>query len=1001
MLSINRLAGIINQSGTVVSSGSSPLILNFGTPTTEQMGVRVTLNRALAIGSTVQVEYKQSSSSTWISDRMLEPMFVFEVFFGTQYNTALGHNEPYNGATGTIPYGDGWPGTANGVPGIAPADGFTGFVYHLTPGTTYDVRLKLTESSVVTYNTAQQYTTSLLPVILPTANKTCTPGTITTALSGLVPGDHLQLQSGTYAPFSVSVSGTVGNPIYISCATGATVHSSTTGRIITISGDYIVFDTMTITGTGVDSELNYKLNGGSLAGVYSEAFYQNRNTAGITIRNSNISGVDVFCKAWKTSTSWLIYGNTISGNNAFDVRHSIPPGATYPNAGWNDSGVNLHGLGNCIFQNTWSGFGDTWKNGVSTESYGSESRGNFFYRNLVQWGADDGVEMDNSVSGGVYHNVFMNTAIGLSVDGTFEGPIDFFGNVVIAACRGPLKPSSESYNVKVINNTFVLGDKQFTNYGMYISYAEGPNTRLDYINNAVVYSGVSGVLSLGQVETNMHWNHNAWYPDRNFDMRGVGSATTLAAMKTVAAPHMTGDVVTTSNPFASTITVGGYTTQYLGGYDITPLSGASLLNAGIHVPGFTNGYTGAAPTMGAKWGGQPSFTVGVSGYIAPSVPSIPTWRSSMPANTWTIIPAINKLSDLDPINDASITPSGADWVGAGLTPGGFSWCTMVMDPATDNCYIPLMGGHHDYGGNDGYKVIYNANNAVWSRFRLPSGALPGPAITTIDGTESTGLYSDGRIRAQHTYGNMAWVPGVGPVLGRMTAFWYNPSFIINKAYSFDPVTGVETLRCDYTSITGLGSGEGCLEYDTDRNCLWYIGTGTSTLLKFTNLGSPTWTVTKLGVADNWIKVGGVIRHCPTLDVLVQFPCNNGLGEIGIRNPTTYAVTYPTLTGSWSSGFDLSAAQQPGFAFTWCAPLGKFLIWHNPTGSTTEISTLTPPATIGGTWVKGVLVVAPSNAVAPSIGKSDGTFGRGVYLPNLKGFALLNRPDQVTYFFATE
>ena len=261
------------------------------------------------------------------------------------------------------------------------------------------------------------------------------------------------------------------------------------------------------------------------------------------------------------------------------------------------------------------------------------------------------------------------------------------------------------------------------------------------------------------------------------------------------------------------------------------------------------------------------------------------------------------------------------------------------------------------------------------------------------------LYSDGRLRAHHSYHTSRIVPGVGLVICRATAAWFVPGGSdTRRAWVIDQTTGEITERCNWNSFTQMGNGEGAVDYDSTRDCLWSLGCATSTWVQITSLASATWTATKRGVWDNWLKTSGVIRYVASADRIAMFPTNFGSG-FGVFDPSTYTAVYPTLTGSFSLGFVApdGSVQQPGCGMEWCAALGGFLLWNN-SSLTTEISTLTPsnPADWSQPWARGVLSVAAGNSVTPPATIASGVFGRMTYSPGLGAILLHVQPTQPIY-----
>lgn len=380
-------------------------------------------------------------------------------------------------------------------------------------------------------------------------------------------------------------------------------------------------------------------------------------------------------------------------------------------------------------------------------------------------------------------------------------------------------------------------------------------------------------------------------------------------------------------------------------------------------------------------------------------PVIPSWRTAMAVNTWAEIPSTTTITSIAPFTNTSLRPPGADWIGNG-TP--FAWTGFSWDDTTLTWYAGMLGGHTDYGGNEPYKVSLATESTVWEMIRLPSGAVGGPALTARDGneTDGTGLYSDGRLRAHHTYGNHRFVPGVGLVVCRSTGHFYSGTGDTKRIWTIDTTTGEATERCNYTAYTQMGGGEASVDYDPVRDCLWSMGSSTSTLLQITDLASATWTATKRGIWDNHMYGSGCLRYVPNADAIALFPTPGGSG-FGVINPTTYAKTFPTLSGSFSSGLVTTAAVVV-FGMEWCSDLGCFLLWNN-TSSTTQISTLTPsnPTDATQPWVKGVLTVGGSNTVTPPAAPAgDGVGSRFTYSESLGCVLLQTAANSPIYAYAT-
>lgn len=386
---------------------------------------------------------------------------------------------------------------------------------------------------------------------------------------------------------------------------------------------------------------------------------------------------------------------------------------------------------------------------------------------------------------------------------------------------------------------------------------------------------------------------------------------------------------------------------------------------------------------------------GLDGYV------VPTWMPA--ARTWAAIPSTVTLASLDITGDSNYMYPTSDWIGQGMANGAFAWTTHVWDEDTKTWYCPILGGHTSYGGNEPYKVSLAVASTSWQRIRLPSGAKPGPDLVTKDGQEANGtmLLSNGKLRAHHTYHNARKVPGVGLVICRATGAWFYPAGSdTRRAWVIDTTTGEATERANWHSMTQMGNGEGSFDYDPVRDCLWALGCATSTMVQITNLQAATWTVTKRGAYDNWLKTCGALRYIPGADKLAIYPSVGGSG-LGIIDPATNTAVYPSVSGSFSAGYvapDVGGSQ-PGVGFEWCVSLGCFLIWNN-SSNTTQISTLTPSnsADLSQPWVRGVLTVSNANAVTPPVTSADGVFGRMTYSPGWHAVLLHVASNQPFYAF---
>ena len=138
----------------------------------------------------------------------------------------------------------------------------------------------------------------------------------------------------------------------------------------------------------------------------------------------------------------------------------------------------------------------------------------------------------------------------------------------------------------------------------------------------------------------------------------------------------------------------------------------------------------------------------------------------MEANTWKEV-GINTLDDVNPEYDSTSVKLPKHTSMESSTEHKsiiIAWCGACFDDNESVLWLPL-GGHSDYAGKyEPYKEIdLSVNSPTWEMVRPPSGAI-GNQMVLDDGQEATGLYSDGRLRAVHSYNKPVYVPQIGPVM---------------------------------------------------------------------------------------------------------------------------------------------------------------------------------------------------------------------------------------------
>ena len=397
-------------------------------------------------------------------------------------------------------------------------------------------------------------------------------------------------------------------------------------------------------------------------------------------------------------------------------------------------------------------------------------------------------------------------------------------------------------------------------------------------------------------------------------------------------------------------------------------------------------WAGRYPSYGALAGVATLGGIAAGGTIAGL--EIPSWVSAQPSQTFGVIPFTNSLADLNPKNNPAINPvypSTPEWMGNHIAIVG-AWCGACYDWITDTWWLPLQGGHADYAGNEPYRALLMQEAPEWTMVRWPSGAI-GNLLTTNDGNEASGVYSDGQPRAIHSYNRPVWIPGKGPcipVLGK-TSWASNTSTPV--FVSIDPDTGNGTLETGDNPSPGEVSGAGAC-YDESRHAVWFRGAGTGSFTK-RDITAQTWSV--VGSTKSVSSYSSVCR-LPDDDCLLWGNAHLTQG-FAVFDCVTGTLHEPTFSGSLAGGC------RPGYTqWHWVPSLGACIGWDN-SSDTTLITRLTPGANPRtDTWTMDTLPVDGANAVTPDVRATNGTYGRFQYSPRMGIAMFFNSTSGPHYFY---
>jgi hypothetical protein len=943
------------------------LALGFDAETPEQVSIHCPTSRPVLDGTTVNVRYRSSGTDDW---RVAHPLL---------------HVDPK-----LVPTGSPSP----------VVESFSGVIFDLQPGTGYEIELSVQVPSEPVLTLTGTRATRALPLPAGLATVRASPTSDLQAIvNTLTAGSVLELDVGTYTlntgvGLLLNLQGTATRPIYIRgvSRTGVILHNPSDTVIKFMTAANVVLENLTIRGSGKDSGVEASSSGVTFHAVPTPQ-------TNITIRYVTFTGVDKGIKSWTRLLGCLVYECDFKGNNSWDKAYAINPASDAPNYTWNDDGICIPGDGNAAWNNTLHGFGDALAvvDGVTSAAV-------FFYRNHVPLTCNNACAGDYSTRNmGFYDNYISNCGTLLSLDPLWGGPFFCFRNTAINTIRSPFKLTFQSCGMLIYNNTIVRTDGTSV-AGMYVP-DNGAQRKVSYRNNLLVYRGVTG--STLRIEANVDkidFTHNAWFPDSSFDWTNAGgSFNSLSAARAglpnrsplfASAQRHFQDAIVTSNPWTNTVSLGAdHTAEYIGMQRLELLATSTARATGVVIPGITDGFSGAAPDRGALLAGRPVVSVGsTSAGTGPE-----TWTKNVAVGAWGVIPG-NKLADVNPDNDPAYNPNfpaRAPWRQIGSQLGVMAaWCGMAFDPVAGRGWIPNGEGHNDGWANTVYKWDLDRAVPGWEMVRPPSAVS-----NYADGRVDTGVYSDGRPRALHTYNYTEYIPGIGPAVCNEIALSNTGGSGPGRLYLVNESTGEATFRAASTPANGSGAAS-C--HDPYRGVVWMRVNGTQPM-RYWRPDTNIWST--FGSNQGW---NGSCSLCylPKHDCIL---IGNGDEEL-LQTVTGGFCVFDCVTGTYhfpvfrgaptTLNMGLPGGLWPGKCQpSWDARRGCAYAWDQDRGSTTSVLRLTPGANPRtDEWTIDTVPLSAGNAVVPSAAQPAGTYGRAFYWAAQDVLVVVNRVNEPGYFF---
>ncbi|WP_103866522.1 immunoglobulin-like domain-containing protein [Aquimarina sp. I32.4] len=475
-----------------------------------------------------------------------------------------------------------------------------GSIVGLTPNTSYDIRLSITDpdgggkTENITVTTKAEitdtYTGTIYHVIPGTGGGTGTSANpykgLQEAANNATPGAIFYLGAGTYNSFSLATSGTEALPIVFTAnlADNVVIDGANTTSGITTLGTY----------NGAIQHIiieNIKIQNGKW-GVDAQ------NTQYVTVRHCTFQDVDY--GYLNRRENGLEHDQTIS-DNYFYGRTAWPvPNGSIPS----ERCIDIRGNRNVVRYNLIRNFGD----GVSTDgppykkSYALD-----IHNNDISYIGDDIIEVDGTIANTrIWSNKGSNGRMGVSIAPVFGGPCYVYRNEFNNMETSTYKMNRKPAGLIIVHNSAIKTGRGTS------SPSGWHNTILR--NNILISSQY--VFEEYTIPSNSlidDWDYNAYSSLRNgtsgqpwFKWNNVkyNQITDLQAgsgqeMNGLQFDHTT---AITNISFPSTYTDG----VVLGSYDFTLSASSPLINQGENIPNLNDRFvTDGSPDIGAHEYGRP------------------------------------------------------------------------------------------------------------------------------------------------------------------------------------------------------------------------------------------------------------------------------------------------------------------------------------------------------------------------------------------------------------
>ena len=453
----------------------------------------------------------------------------------------------------------------------------SGSLFDLDPATSYEIELTLTDPDGGSTTQTTTVATRPIPQAAATATtKAVTPANFSAMLAGVAPGDILLMGAGNYPAFTVSRSGADGKPIVLrgSSVDGVVIQ----GRVTMDDQNYVYLENVTVQG-------EVRMHGAS-----------NMVVRGCHIQSTG-EGID------------FEIGNAVPRNN-YIVDNDVVGAAVWvdnqlSSDGFNGGeGIQFTGSGHVVCFNHVKGFRDDISLMEYDEAYEQVSID--ICNNDIEEATDDAVEADSAMGNvRVVRNRVRNCFDGMSSQPDLGGPTYYIQNTMYNVLYSPFKFHNGTVGDVVLHNTVVKCGDAFG------CYAGATWSRAFFRNNLFIggigggtyggYGNGSGnVLDLADADATCSFDYDGLGSIGTNTFAGkIGATrfTSLATLKAntteVHAVQVDMSVFADAVPFPS----NPYPPKPV--VDLQLAAGGAAIDKGVVIVGLNDGFSGAAPDLGA------------------------------------------------------------------------------------------------------------------------------------------------------------------------------------------------------------------------------------------------------------------------------------------------------------------------------------------------------------------------------------------------------------------